>query len=126
MNTLIILVVFCFFYAHGEWYLLKNNPLHTSGPKWFLGHFSTYHIFMFFTFLTVASATDLNNGWRMIAGMIFLEDFFYRFAKKTWIVEKDWICWKLGGFYVFGVFIPWTYLILIFGHFALTSIKFVG
>lgn len=106
----IITILFAVAYGYAEYELLSRAP--SSGEKWFLGHFSTYHIFMFFVFICASFAAGF-SGWRNIPLMILIEDYFYHVAKHVQVKPDDWVSWGIGGFEIFGLFVPWTYIILL-------------
>ncbi len=102
---MIILVVFSIIYGALEWELLQRAK--STGPKVILGHFSLYHFYMLILFLLVA-APDIH----LIPLMILIEDLSYRLAKGEWVQKGDWLEWKLGGFYLAGMYLPVTYILM--------------
>ena len=105
MNKFYSNIAFALIYAGFEIYIL--GKIGSSGDHNILGHFSIYHIYMFFLFV-IASLPRVAD----VPLMILLEDCGYFTFQGLWPSPDSWVSWGLGGVNI-GVFIPYTYLILL-------------
>ena len=112
------LFLVCISYGYLEYEILSQNPLGTTGSKVIFGHFSIYHGLMSILFLSISMVSSVFqntfNGWTNLPWMILLEDMSYRLAAKEMPTDDSWVTWGIGGIDLWIIYIPFTYLILIF------------
>ena len=86
------------------------------GPANFGPFQSTYHGLMLLLAIFNCCASGL---WWALPGWILLEDIFYFADNKNDTRDaQDWVNYQWGGFKIFNIWIPWTYIIL-FGLFLI-------
>jgi len=125
--------LFCFGYGYMEYELLRQHG--STGEKWILEHFSTYHAIMAYIFILVSMTSlvlDFRRfyhirwqGWRSLPLMILVEDLSYRLAKGEWVTADDWISWKFGGISFPDFYFPFTYIFLILAALVFYNIGFI-
>ncbi|KAA3612019.1 MAG: hypothetical protein D8M58_19930 [Calditrichaeota bacterium] len=105
-----MLYIFPVLYGYIEQRLLKGECC-TSGKKWIFGHFATYHVVMLSTFVNVIYLAG--EEFYHLPLLLLMEDISFYLFRKDWPNKKSWVSWGLGGFKIFSLFIPTTYILLV-------------
>lgn len=99
-------IVFAIILGWMEQHLLGMCGMGT-GEKIIFGQFSAYHVVLLMLFVAVAW-----DNLRFIPLMILVEDWFYHLFSAGSLGPDAWVNWFLGGFYLFGVWVPTIYILL--------------
>lgn len=110
MNNKIYILLFSIFYGFAESSLMLN--CNSTGDKIFFGILSMYHMWLMIIFLVMSLMCK--GGWKYIPLMLVIEDISFYLYRLDWPESGDWISSIFGGSYLFGIYIPWAYIIGIF------------
>jgi len=106
-DSILLIKIVLFSIAYG-WVEQRVNKLGFRAKLSIFDHFGLYHVGVLMLFIIV-SYPEL---W-VIPGMILLEDImFFVFYKGKKLDEDSWVNWNLGGFRIFGQWIPTFYILL--------------
>ena len=103
-----LLVLIAVLFGYIEQYTYRNG-FATGGPRLFNWLSIPYHVPLGALWL---STCILAGAWWFFPAFCVVQDWaWFRFHPHDTLDPGDWVNAKLGGFYVFRAWIPYTYLI---------------